>query len=101
MMAQQAATRRSFETDCTVRVENTFESLEAHIELDGNPDLRPGDKVKVHGDPVVVPYGQHLELRRRATVTRANAIERALARLRGDLDVFEMFEVSFTSGRTL
>jgi hypothetical protein len=95
------ASWRRYDTDCTVRVENTFDSLEAHIELDDNPDLKPGDKVKVHGDPIAVPYGESLVLRRRATVVRATALERALARVRGDLDVFEMFEVSFTSGRTL
>ena len=101
MRLQDANSARHFETDCTVRVQNTFESLEAHIELDGNPDLKPGDRVKVHGEPIAVPYGESLVLRRRATVTRASALERAMARLRGDLDVFEMFEVSFTSGRTL
>ena len=34
---------------CTVHVVNTFESLAAHVELDGDVKVRPGDEVLVHG----------------------------------------------------
>lgn len=91
----------TFETECTVDIENSFEYLHAHVELDGNPPLYPGDKVKVHGDPVVVPYGEKLVLRRGATVTRADPLTRAWTKFSSDFDCFEMFEVSFTSGREL
>ena len=91
----------TFKTQCTVDIQNTFENLCAHVELDGNPALHPGDTVKVHGDPVQVPYGECLMLRRDATVHRANPLERLWGHIRGDLEIFEMFEVSFTSGRPL
>ena len=92
---------REFDVGCTIDIENSFESFHAHVELDGNLEIRPGDKVRVHGDAVVVPYGEKLQLRRTATVRRAYAPERAWARLSGNLECFDLFEVSFTSGRTL
>ena len=90
-----------FDVGCTVDIENTFENLHAHVELDGNPEIRPGDRVRVHGDPVVVPYGERLTLRRTATVRRAGAFARAWTRMTGDLACFELFEVSFTPEREL
>ena len=40
---------------CTVHVVNTFESLAAHVELDGDVKVRPGDEVLVHGQEIRVP----------------------------------------------
>lgn len=37
---------------CTIEIENTFESLHAHVELHGGHEIEPGDEVLVHGDPV-------------------------------------------------
>ena len=91
--------RHSFDVGCTIRVENTFDSLEAHVELDGNVAIEPGDEVCVHGDPVVVPYGERLEERRTATVRRAGPIERAWTRLTGDLEFMELCEFSFSGER--
>jgi len=99
----QAQTHRGsrFDVDCTVDIENTFENLHAHVELDGNPEIRLGDKVRVHGEPVIVPYGTRLTLRRTATVSRANALTRAWTRVTGNLECFELFDVSFTEEREL
>ncbi|NBU19658.1 MAG: hypothetical protein EBS44_10555, partial [Betaproteobacteria bacterium] len=46
---------------CTVRVVNTFESLAAHVELDGDVTVGPGDEVLVHGEEIRVPYGETRE----------------------------------------
>lgn len=92
---------RTLEVACTVRVINTFDSLEAHVELDGDLKIEPGDEVKVHGDPIVVPYGETLELRRRATVRRAGPIERFWTRMTGNLEFMELCEFSFSGERQL
>ncbi|MEM7775249.1 MAG: hypothetical protein AAF732_06540 [Pseudomonadota bacterium] len=92
---------KTIEVPCTVRVINTFESLEAHVELDGDLQIQPGDEVKVHGDPIVVPYGESVELRRQATVRRAGPIERFWTRLTGDLEFMELCEFSFSEERQL
>jgi len=91
----------TLEVDCTVRVINTFDSLEAHVELDGDVQVEPGDEVTVHGDPIVVPYGETCELRRSATVRRAGPIERFWTRLTGDLEFMELCEFSFSPDKKL
>ncbi|MEQ8602259.1 MAG: hypothetical protein RIB45_02985 [Marivibrio sp.] len=88
-----------FDVPCTIEIQNTFESLHAHVVLDGDPPIHPGDKVEVHGEPIAVPYGESLTLERMATVRRAGPLGRWWTKVTGDLEVFEMFEVSFTSGR--
>ena len=40
------------------KLQNTFESLHAHVKLDGGVVIHPGDEVLVHGDPVAVPFGE-------------------------------------------
>jgi hypothetical protein len=101
MIGTLLAGRQQFDVPCTIKVSNTFDSLHAHVELDGNLPIEPGDEVLVHGDPVIVPYGQVIELRRQATVTRASGIERLWTRLTGDLEFMELCEFSFSSGRKL
>lgn len=101
-MTQITARRaREFDVDCTIEVEHTFESLHAHVELDGGIEIEPGDTVRVHGDPIVVPYGEKQVLRRTATVKRAGALERAWTRKTGDLEFMELLEFSFSSGSEL
>jgi uncharacterized Zn finger protein len=95
------AMRREEVHDCTIKVQNTWEALHAHVELDGDVKIQPGDEVIVHGERVVVPYGETCELRRRATVVRAGALERAWTRRTGDLEFMELCEFSFSSGSKL
>jgi hypothetical protein len=92
-------TRRSFTVPCTIRVRHTYDSLEAHVELDGGIEPGIGDKVLVHGAPISVPFGRSLVLRREATVTRANVLEKALVRFQSMFELTELYEVSFTSGK--
>jgi uncharacterized Zn finger protein len=101
MMASLFNRKKSLDVDCTIRVQNTWEALQAHVELDGDIKIEPGDEVIVHGERVVVPYGESVELRRTATVIRAGAIERAWTRLTGDLEFLELCEFSFSSGEKL
>ncbi len=85
---------------CTVEVEHSDVSLHAHVALDGNPDIGPGDRVRVHGDPVRVVFGEKVTIRRAATLTRAGVIGRAWTRFAGHFGMNELYEVSFT-GRGL
>lgn len=88
--------RERIDVPCTVEVENTFESLHAHLKLDGGIVIHPGDEVIVHGSPVVVPYGERQTFERLATVTRASLAERLWTRLTGDLEFMELCEFSFS-----
>lgn len=85
---------------CTVEVEHSNESLEAHVALDGNPDIGPGDRVRVHGEAIHVSFGEKIVVRRDATWTRAGALLRAWTRFAGHFGMAELYEVSFT-GRGL
>ena len=67
---------RRFECACTVEIENTSESLHAHVELDGDFVVQPGDEVQVIDAPSHPPYGEKIVVRRTAVVTRASALER-------------------------
>ena len=91
--------REAFDTPCTIKVEHTADGLHAHVELDGGVAINPGDRVRVHGAPVRLPFGERLELRRTATVARANLAERLWTRLTGHLEITELYEVSFSPGR--
>jgi hypothetical protein len=86
---------------CTIEIENTFESLHAHVELHGTAPVEAGDEVLVHGDDIRVPYGQKVTLQRDATVTRASGLNRALTVLAARFELTELYEVSFSSGRKL
>jgi hypothetical protein len=93
--------RRRLDTACTVAVEHTNERFEAHVELDGEVEIRPGDRVRVHGEPIHVAFGHTLVVRRPATVERAGPIERALTRIKARFELAELYEVSFTPRRVL
>ncbi len=93
--------RRQIVVPCTIEIENTFESLHAHVELHGAPPVQAGDEVLVHGDEIRVPYGEKVVIEREATVTRAGWLEGLLTRLAARLEITELYEVSFSSGRKL
>jgi hypothetical protein len=93
--------RTRFDTPCTIEVEHTNEHLHAHVELDGDITIYPGDQVKVHGKPIKVLFGERIVERRTATIARANFFERTWMRVKGDLDLTEMYEITFSSGARL
>ena len=92
---------RTVTVPCTVELENTPESLHAHVTLDAGFDIEPGDEVQVHDAPTSVPYGERLVVRRTATVIRAGRLERLWTKLAGHLELTELYEVSFSERRKL
>jgi hypothetical protein len=100
-MTATATRQRSFDVFCTVRVSHRFEELSAHVELEGQVEILPGDQVLVHGAAINPPYGEVQVERRLATVTRASWLERTWTRLTGDLDALSLMDVSFSDRRTL
>jgi hypothetical protein len=90
---------KSFDVPCTVEIEQTSETLHAHVVLDGDIQIRPGDEVMVHNAPTHVEFGERLVVRRTATVKRAGPLDRLRARIEGYLELTELYEVSFSDGR--
>ncbi|MEM9145124.1 MAG: hypothetical protein AAGC57_02925 [Pseudomonadota bacterium] len=95
-MIDRWMSRTRFTTPCTVEISHTFESLHAHVILDGDVKIQPGDEVVVHGQEIAVPYGETATIRRDATVTRATLLERLWTRATGDLEFMELCEFSFS-----
>lgn len=91
-------TGRQFDIPCTITIEQSPEHFHAHVELEGDIPLYPGDEVKVHGAPMTVDFGQSLQFTRMATVKRAGALTRAWTRMAAYFDLTELYEVSFNPG---
>jgi hypothetical protein len=100
-MMNVLAGKRREDVMCTVRVVNTFEFLGAHVDLDGDVRIEPGDEVLVHGEEIRVPYGESHEERRRATILRAGWLERKWTKATGDLEFMELLEFSFSGEQRL
>lgn len=100
MLQALTRAREKIDVPCTIDIEHTWESLHAHVELEG-VTVEPGDEVHVHGEPIVVPYGESRTLKRMATVTRASGPERLWIRLTGDFEFMELLEFSFSSEKKL
>jgi hypothetical protein len=60
MKGMPRLTRRSFEAPCTVEIEHSADSLHAHVEIEGDIEIEPGDQVLVHDAPTDVRYGSGL-----------------------------------------
>ncbi|ERF83820.1 hypothetical protein JQ559_24210 [Bradyrhizobium viridifuturi] len=91
--------RKTFDVPCTIEIEQTSETLHAHVVLDGDIAIQPGDEVMVHDAPTGVAFGERLVVRRTATVVRAGPLDRLWARIEGYLELTELYEVSFSDGR--
>ncbi len=89
------------EIPCTLEIEQTHDSFHAHLVLDGDIAIQPGDRVLVHGEPIHMVFGEKLCERRHATVTRAGLLRRAWTRFAARFSLQELYEVSFTPRRTL
>ncbi|GGC34718.1 hypothetical protein GCM10011371_22600 [Novosphingobium marinum] len=90
--------RRSFDTPCRIAIEQSEAHFHAHVELAGDIEIGPGDRVRVHGEPVQVRFGETIEFQRTATVTRAGPLRRGWTRLAAYFDLSELYEVSFNPG---
>ncbi|MFM7348420.1 MAG: hypothetical protein ACKO01_02900 [Erythrobacter sp.] len=98
-MVRSLINGETFELPCTITVEQSPEAFHAHVELADEVDIQPGDKVRVHGAPIQIPFGTRQVFERRATVTRAGPLKRALIKLAAYFDLSELYEVSFNAGR--
>lgn len=86
------------EIACDVDIEQTPLSFHAHAVPDGI-DIRPGDRVVVHGAPEV-GFGERLVTRLPATVTRGGALARWWAGIEGMFELTELYEVGFMPKET-
>ena len=86
---------------CTVEVSHRFEELSAHVRFNNGAVVNPGDTVLVHGAPVMAPFGEVVSEDRKATITRASAVERLWTRMTGDFEFIELCEFSFSEEVTL
>jgi hypothetical protein len=93
--------RRTIEIPCTIEIEQTHDCFYAHLALDGDIAIGPGDQVRVHGEPIRIAFGEKRTERRRATVTRAGLLRQACTRLMARFELQELYEVSFTPRRIL
>ncbi len=89
---------QSVHVPCTVDLLNTEEFLHAHVELEG-VFAEHGDTVIVHDAPTVVRPGEQVIERRMATLTRATALDRFIAKVSGYLELTELYEVGFSAGK--
>jgi hypothetical protein len=88
-----------FDTPCRIEIEQSPEHFHAHVELADHIEIQPGDRVQVHGDPIMVGFGERRVFNRTATVQRAGLLRRAWTRFAGHFELAELYEVSFTPGR--
>jgi hypothetical protein len=84
---------------CLVDIEQTAESLHAHAIPEGI-EIRPGDRVLVHGAPAGVLFGERVRLQCSATVIRANVFERMWTYASSFLEFTALYEVGFERRET-
>jgi hypothetical protein len=89
-------TRTRETAPCTVTVSHRFDELSAHVRFDNGAVVHPGDTVLVQGPEIMAPYGQVIEERRTAVITRASGLERLWTRATGDFEFMELCEFSFS-----
>ncbi len=82
------------EVPCYVDIEQTAESLHAHAIPEGI-EIRPGDRVLVHGAPTHIGFGESVALQCSATVIRANVFQRFWAHATSFLEFTALYEVGF------
>jgi hypothetical protein len=90
---------RDIEVTCTLDIEQTGESFHAHA-IPLGIDIRPGDRVLVHGAPSRVAFGTRLSVPCRATVTRAGWLRRAWTQATALFELTELYEVGFAPKET-
>ena len=88
---------RSKETaPCTVTISHRFEELSAHVRFDNGTTVNPGDSVQVQGPEIMAPFGEIVEEKRTAVITRASKLEQLWTRATGDFEFMELCEFSFS-----
>ena len=64
--------------------------------LDNDYEIGPGDRVRVHGAPISLGFGERRVSERIATVERASTAERLWTKFAGHFEMRELYEVSFS-----
>ena len=88
--------RTSFDVPCRVELEHSDEFMRADVVLADGYEVGPGDRVRVHGAPIVVGFGERRVEERVATIERASAVERLWTKFAGHFEMAELYEVSFS-----
>lgn len=86
--------RREAPISADIDIEKSPESFHAHAVPDGIA-IRPGDIVTIHGVPTDIGFGERLQLRCTATVSRAGLVERWWTGLTALFELTELYEVGF------
>jgi uncharacterized Zn finger protein len=81
---------------CTVTISHRFEELSAHVRLDNGAVIYPGDTVQVQGPEIMAAFGELIEEKRTAVITRASKLEQLWTRATGDFEFMELCEFSFS-----
>lgn len=81
---------------CTVTISHRFEELSAHVRLDNGAVINPGDSVEVQGPEIMAAFGEMVEEKRTAVITRASKLEQLWTRSTGDFEFMELCEFSFS-----
>ncbi|WOE74542.1 hypothetical protein [Alterisphingorhabdus coralli] len=89
----------TFDTGCQIEIEQSPDHFHAHVRLDGDIPIYPGDKVLVHGEPIMVSFGEKVAYDRTATVERAGPLKQLWTKIAGHFEMAELYEVSFNPGR--
>ncbi|MBI1391960.1 MAG: hypothetical protein GC152_04385 [Alphaproteobacteria bacterium] len=97
--ASEQNRRRRIDTECTVTVRHTEETLEAHVVLDDGLLPAAGDRITVFGDPIRIDYGHTATFKRRARLERGGVLAKLRVRLASFFQLTELYEVSFSDGR--
>jgi hypothetical protein len=85
---------RRLELLCTLDIAQTAESFHAHA-IPEDVEIGPGDMILVHDAPGEISFGEVYAGERRATLTRATALERLWTKFRSMFEITELFEVGF------
>jgi hypothetical protein len=88
-----------FDTNCRIEIEQSPDHFHAHVELEGDIAIEPGDRVRVHGDPITIGFGERRVFDRVATVQRAGWLRRIWTKFASYSELAELYEVSFNPGR--
>ena len=92
--------RAGITVPCLVEIEQTPESFHAHA-IPRGIDIRPGDRVLVHGAPLGIRFGERVSRECQATVIRASWLGRLAARISGLFALTELYEVGFDRSAAL
>ena len=93
--------RQVFEAPCTVTIEHSADSLHAHVDIDSDLDIQPGDEVLVHDAPTDIAFGETLVVTRMATIIRATMRGLARERIRSGIGSETPFKLTRWSDGTL